>query len=295
MATLTSLYLCSRTVYAAVGSPTANGARITAAAQTELPEGCLINGVITNEADLAAALKEFFAANKLRTNRVALMAGGTQFMHRIVTLPAMSEKKRLAVLARELSTGGAETKAPLDDYMLLAHDGKGDTVLATRVEQAVIAGYDALAKAAGFKLYSIDLGLAALIKAVRTVPTLQKETFVLLQFDDDTISAALFEQGQYTYSTRSRLFNPRGTAESGTEIAQKLSGILQFHIAGKSAHPIRTVYFGGADAQDIRVCTPGCEALALQVAPFPDSPTVRLPDGVRLCDVLFAAGNLIAR
>ena len=295
MATLTSLYLCSRTVYAAVGSPTANGARITAAAQTELPEGCLINGVITNEADLAAALKEFFAANNLPTNRVALMAGGTQFMHRIVTLPAMSEKKRLAVLARELSTGGAETKAPLDDYMLLAHDGKGDTVLATRVEQAVIAGYDALAKAAGFKLYSIDLGLAALIKTVRTVPALQKETFVLLQFDDDTISAALFEQGQYTYSTRSRLFNPRGTAESGTEIAQKLSGILQFHIAGKSAHPIRTVYFGGADAQDIRVCTPGCEALALQVAPFPDSPTVRLPDGVRLCDVLFAAGNLIAR
>lgn len=295
MATLTSLYLCSRTVYAAVGSPTANGARITAAAQTELPEGCLINGVITNEADLAAALKKFFAANKLPTNRVALMAGGTQFMHRIVTLPAMSEKKRLAVLARELSTGGVETKAPLDDYMLLAHDGKGDTVLATRVEQAVIAGYDALAKAAGFKLYSIDLGLAALIKAVRTVPALQKETFVLLQFDDDTISAALFEQGQYTYSTRSRLFNPRGTAESGTEIAQKLSGILQFHIAGKRAHPIRTVYFGGADAQDIRVCTPGCEALALQVAPFPDSPTVRLPDGVRLCDVLFAAGNLIAR
>lgn len=295
MATLTSLYLCSRTVYAAVGSPTANGARITAAAQTELPEGCLINGVITNEADLAAALKEFFAANKLPTNRVALMAGGTQFMHRIVTLPAMSEKKRLAVLARELSTGGAETKAPLDDYMLLAHNGKGDTVLATRVEQAVIAGYDALAKAAGFKLYSIDLGLTALIKAVRTVPALQKETFVLLQFDDDTISAALFEQGQYTYSTRSRLFNPRGTAESGTEIAQKLSGILQFHIAGKSAHPIRTVYFGGANAHDIRVCTPGCEALALQVAPFPGSPTVRLPDGVRLCDVLFAAGNLIAR
>ena len=297
MALLTSLSLCSRTVYAAVGTPTGNGARILSAAQTELPEGCLINGVITNEADLTAALKEFFAANKLPTNRVALIAGGSQFMHRILTLPAMSEKKRLTVLSHELASGGAEVKAPLDDYMLLARDAKThtDTVLATRVEQAVIAGYDALAKAAGFKLYSIDLGLAALIKAVRTVPALQKETFVLLQFDDDTISAALFEQGQYTYSTRSRLFNPRGTAESGTEIAQKLSGIVQFHIASKSEHPIRTVYFGGADAQDIRVCTPGCEALALQVAPFPDSPTVRLPGGVRLCDALFAAGNLIAR
>lgn len=297
MASLTSLYLCSRTVYAAVGSPTARGARITAAASTQLPEGCLINGVITNEADLAEALKAFFADNKLPTGRVALIAGGSQFMHRIMELPAMSEKKRLAVLSHELSSSGAETTAPLDDYMLLSRDAKTrtDTVLATRVEQSVIAGYDALAKDAGFKLICIDLGLAAPIKAVRTIPALQSGTFVVLQFDDDTISACLFVQGQYTYSTRSRLFNPRGTAESGTEIAQKLSGLIQFHIASKSEHQIDTVYFAGADAKDFTVCRPGCEALALKVEQFPDSPTVSLPKGTALADVLYAAGNLIAR
>lgn len=297
MASLTSLYLCSRTVYAAVGSPTARGARITAAASTQLPEGCLINGVITNEADLAEALKAFFADNKLPTGRVALIAGGSQFMHRIMELPAMSEKKRLAVLSHELSSSGAETTAPLDDYMLLSRDAKTrtDTVLATRVEQSVIAGYDALAKDAGFKLTCIDLGLAAPIKAVRTIPALQNGTFVVLQFDDDTISACLFVQGQYTYSTRSRLFNPRGTAESGTEIAQKLSGLIQFQIASKSEHQIDTVYFAGADAKDFTVCRPGCEALALKVEQFPDSPTVSLPKGTALADVLYAAGNLIAR
>ena len=297
MASLTSVYLCSRTVYAAVGSPTARGARITAAASTQLPEGCLINGVITNEADLAEALKAFFADNKLPTGRVALIAGGSQFMHRIMELPAMSEKKRLAVLSHELSSSGAETTAPLDDYMLLFRDAKTrtDTVLATRVEQSVIAGYDALAKDAGFKLTCIDLGLAAPIKAVRTIPALQNGTFVVLQFDDDTISACLFVQGQYTYSTRSRLFNPRGTAESGTEIAQKLSGLIQFHIASKSEHQIDTVYFAGADAKDFTVCRPGCEALALKVEQFPDSPTVSLPKGTALADVLYAAGNLIAR
>ena len=297
MASLTSLYLCSRTVYAAVGSPTARGARITAAASTQLPEGCLINGVITNEADLAEALKAFFADNKLPTGRVALIAGGSQFMHRIMELPAMSEKKRLAVLSHELSSSGAETTAPLDDYMLLSRDAKTrtDTVLATRVEQSVIAGYDALAKDAGFKLTYIDLGLAAPIKAVRTIPALQNGTFVVLQFDDDMISACLFVQGQYTYSTRSRLFNPRGTAESGTEIAQKLSGLIQFHIASKSEHQIDTVYFAGADAKDFTVCRPGCEALALKVEQFPDSPTVSLPKGTALADVLYAAGNLIAR
>ena len=168
-------------------------------------------------------------------------------------------------------------------------------MLATRVEQSVIAGYAALAKAAGFKLYSIDLGLAAPIKAVRTIPALQSETFVLLHFDDDTVSACLFVKGQYTYSTRSRLFNPRGSAESGAEIAQKLSGILQFHIAGKSENPITTAYFAGANADDLAVCRPGCEALSLRVAQFPDSPTVKLPEGTALAQALYAAGNLIAR
>ena len=247
--------------------------------------------------NLTAALKEFFTANKLPMNRVALIAGGSQFMHRILSLPAMSEKKRMAVLSHELASGGAEVRAPLDDYMLLSRDAKTrvDTVLATRVEQSVIAGYDALAKAVGFKLYSIDLGLAAPIKAVRTIPDLQQKTFVLLQFDDDTISACLFVQGQYTYSTRSRLFNPRGSAESGTEIAQKLSGLIQFHTTSKSEHRIETVCFAGSTADDLAVCRPGCEALGLQVDRFPDSPTVRLPSGTALADVLYAAGNLIAR
>ena len=90
----------------------------------------------------------------------------------------------------------------------------------TRVEQSVIAGYDALAKAVGFKLYSIDLGLAAPIKAVRTIPDLQQKTFVLLQFDDDTISACLFVQGS-TPTRPQPPVQPRGSAESGTEIAQK--------------------------------------------------------------------------
>ena len=57
-------------------------------------------------------------------NRVALIAGGSQFMHRILTLPAMSEKKRMAVLSHELASGGAEVKAPLDDYMLLSRDAR---------------------------------------------------------------------------------------------------------------------------------------------------------------------------
>ncbi|MDD6424211.1 MAG: hypothetical protein PUF92_01895 [Subdoligranulum variabile] len=297
MPVLTSLYLCNRTVYAAVGVPAANGARVTAACQTELPEGCLINGIITNEGELTAALQGFFAANSLPTQRVALAAGGSQFNHCVLTLPRMNEKKRAAVLTRELSSGGADVTAPLDDYMLLSTDkkSKADTVLATRVESAVIENYIHLATACGLKLHSIDLALAGQIKLVGATPALAKQSFVVLQFDGDSLISGLYEEGQYKYSTRSRLFNPRGTQASGTEIGQKLSGLIQFQTAAKSEHPITAVYFGGSTPADLAACTPACQALRLDAAEYPETVNVKLPEGVKLADVALAAGNLIGR
>ena len=209
----------------------------------------------------------------------------------------MNEKKRAAVLARELATDGADATAPLDDYMLLSTDKKtkADTVLATRVESAVIETYINLAAACGLKLYSIDLALAGQIKLVRATPALADKSFVVLQFDGDSLIAGLYENGQYKYSTRSRLFNPRGTEASGTEIGQKLSGLVQFQTAAKSEHPIKAVYFGGSTAADMAACTPACRALQLEAALYPETPNVKLPEGVRLADIALAAGNLIAR
>ena len=236
-------------------------------------------------------------ANELPTQRVALAVGGSQFNHRVLTLPRMSEKKRAAVLTREFSTGGADVTAPLDDYMLLSTDKKtkADTVLATRVESAVIETYINLAAACGLKPYSIDLALAGQIKLVRATPELAGKSFVMLQFDGDSLIAGLYEKGQYKYSTRSRLFNPRGTEASGAEIGQKLSGLIQFQTAAKSEHPIKAVYFGGSTAADLAVCTPACRALQLEVAPYPSTPNIKLPDHVKLADIALAAGNLIAR
>ena len=149
--------------------------------------------------------------------------------------------------------------------MLLSTDKKtkADTVLATRVESAVIETYINLAAACGLKLYSIDLALAGQIKLVRATPELAGKSFVMLQFDGDSLIAGLYEKGQYKYSTRSRLFNPRGTEASGAEIGQKLSGLIQFQTAAKSEHPIKAVYFGGSTAADLAVCTPACRGLAV--------------------------------
>ena len=137
--------------------------------------------------------------------------------------------------------------------------------------------------------------LAGQIKLVRATPELAGKSFVVLQFDGDSLIAGLYEKGQYKYSTRSRLFNPRGTEASGTEIGQKLSGLIQFQTAAKSEHPIKAVYFGGSTAADLAACTPACRALQLEVAAYPETENIKLPEGIRLADITLAAGNLIGR
>ena len=59
----------------------------------------------------------------------------------------------------------------------------------------------------------------------------------MLQFDGDSLIAGLYEKGQYKYSTAAGCSIPAGTEASGTEIGQKLSGLIQFQTAAKSEHP----------------------------------------------------------
>lgn len=71
--------------------------------------------------------------------------------------------------------------------------------------------------------------------------------------------------------------------------------MIQFQTAAKSEHPIKAVYFGGSTAADLAACTPACRALQLEVAAYPETENIKLPEGIRLADITLAAGNLIAR
>lgn len=294
MAPLTSLYLCNRTVCAAVGSSVRGGASIPVLCRAELPEGCLINGVITDGAALTGALKDFFARNALPARRVALVAGGTQFLHKVLTLPDLPDRQLRSIVTRELGPAEGQT---LDDWMLLDRNAgtRSRTLLATRVDRAVVDSCVALAESAGLTLCCIDTALACLIKLAGAIPALAGKTFILLAFDGDNLSAVLFAEGRYSYSARSRLFSARGTPEAAAEIIRRLSGIQQFHRTAPNPRRITDVYFAGCTAGEAEACRPGAEALGLAAAMLPDTPGIRLPEGCALSDAAFVAGNLIGR
>lgn len=297
MGNMTSLYLCNRTVCAAVGRSARQRVRVDNACWTELPEGCLINGMITDEAVLAAALKAFFHDNALPTKNVGLVLNGSQFLHRLLTLPAMTQRQRYTVIGRELDAG-SEALQPLDDYMQISRDAHAhtDTILATRVEKSVIDTYMALAAGVGLTVTSIDLALGAQIKLVKWIPELADKTFICLVFDGDNVYSSLYVQGQYQYSTRNRLLCPRNTPGSGAEVLQRIAGILQFHFNNKGRAAITHVYFAGDAAPELAGCAAGLADLQLTGALFPDAPQrVLLPPGQTLAPLCFTVGNLIDR
>lgn len=294
---MTSLYLCNRRVTAVVGRGGRRGVKVSAVYQAELPEGCLINGVVTGETALVEAMKEFISTNALPTDKVGLVLNSTQFVHRVLTLPTLPEKKLRTLITREMS-GSGDMALPLDDYMVMSTDKKTrtTTLLATRVDKSALDPMMTLAEQLGLKIQCIDFALACLMKLVALLPELENSTFIVHVLDGENLYSTLFEQGVYKYSTRSRMFNTRGTAEFGTELAQKTSGIVQFHTTSKDAAPITDVYFSGVDETELLMYAPGCEALQLRAGMFPDAPgRVTLPEGCRLAQCLYTTGNLIAR
>lgn len=168
-------------------------------------------------------------------------------------------------------------------------------MLATRVESAVVETYINLAAACGLKLYSIDLALAGQIKLVRATPELAGKSFVVLQFDGDSLIAGLYEKGQYKYSTRSRLFNPRGTEASHRDRAEAFRFDPVSRPLPRASTPLRPFISAAAPPLTWLPGTPACRALQLEVAAYPETENIKLPEGIRLADIALAAGNLIGR
>ena len=179
--------------------------------------------------------------------------------------------------------------------MLLDRDAarRTDTVLATRVEKSVLDPYIALAHTLGLRLRTIDLAQAGLIRLVQALPEHSRRTFILLVFEGETFSASLFENGQYKYATRGRLFHPRGTAESAAEILQKVSGMAQFQKTGANApRADRPLFRRGGRRGPCRLRGRGGGAAAA-VRAVPAQPACAPACWLGAGDCLYTAGSLM--
>ena len=154
------------------------------------------------------------------------------------------------------------------------------------------------------------MALAAELKILDIHPALRGRTCILELLDGDNLVNTLIVNGEYKYSSRSRLFQEHGTEGFALDIARNVSGILQFHASERSEYAITDVFLGGFSKENEKLCVDSIRSLNtnLQAALFPDTPAVAMPSvahvpaepdgqisGPALRDCIYVAGNFVVR
>jgi hypothetical protein len=293
-----SLCISNEKLTAVCGSATPKRASVKSFASAMIPEGALLNGVITDERLLTLALDELrekLPKNALQDVKIALRTS-LIYVKRMV-VPALPQKKMLDWVSGAFS-GVADNEELYYDYMFLERDSAtgGHVALLGAAQKSMIAGLAKYFEAQNMSISSIDTTLSAQIKLMRLLDETRESTFILLVMDGVGMDAALFTGGSFRSNSSVRLFAERGTPESAAEISRQVSSIIQFNAAERSGQRITHVYIAGLRPGEERLFETLKAAYGLEACPLPDEsdcvdspPDSKLP----LTEYVNAVGNLI--
>jgi type IV pilus assembly protein PilM len=150
----------------------ASGGRVTQAASTDLPDGLVRDGEVTDPAALSSAIKDFASKAGLPKN-VRLGVANQQIVVRLVELPRIeNEAEREAAIRFQAAEAIA---MPLDeavlDHQVAAYDESPDGTKRMRVvlvaaRRAMIEAFVEAARKAGLRPEGIDLDAFALVRVL---------------------------------------------------------------------------------------------------------------------------------
>ncbi len=294
----TSIYLSSQDVTAVSGSIGKRGVEITGYATAPLPEGAMINGVITDERPLLSALVDLTKQGRLGGKDLRLVIDSSSILTRVETVPKLGRAQLLALTRNTFADSATGREDLLYDYAQLPDTADGrQQVLCSAVERQLVGSYVSLFGAAGLALSAIGIALDGVIQLLDILPQLHQKHYILCMVDGNVLITALFLAGSYRMSNRQRLLGARGTAACRAEMAQSVSSMVQFASAQKTGFSPDTVYFSGLRPEEQTVCGEINAALSLRAEPLPTTQafSVQKTDPRKpyaVSDYLFATSGL---
>ena len=96
-----TVYLSNTDIEVLIGNGSAHSVQVKKMYSSQLPEGCVLNGVITDPGSLVDAISAMWRNCKLPTSDVDLIVNSPQIMVRVPDIPIMNTNKSIAYLRRE--------------------------------------------------------------------------------------------------------------------------------------------------------------------------------------------------
>lgn len=247
---MTSVYISNENIQVVIGSRNGGRLKIQRILTGSLDDGCIINGIITDEAALRSRIADMWKMYRLPRSGISLMVESSAVSTKILTLPNVSGSY-IMKLVRESFTE-FDSEDPVYDFRVLgaAKDG-GVSVLGCMTEHSFVKSYIDIFSAAGIKLKSIDIALSGQIKLAKFCKELSERSYILAVLDKTTVSLFLFIDGEYRFSKRQRILYNRDTPEISDEIGRMISSLIQFKKSENISAEINDVFLCGFSDQEI--------------------------------------------
>lgn len=294
----TSLYISNERLLAVTGSAGSRRIDVRSFAELALPAGSVINGVITDEAAFAEAVKELSQRMGKQFTNVRIVLNASRIYIKRAVLPKLGKNKLGELIASQFS----EVDTDADDELIYdcmplgdLGAGQGQAVLACAAKRSLVASYADLFEGLKIKLAGLDTTYGAIIKLVEMIDALKESAFIVLGLDGNTLDATLFVHGQFRFNNRTRLIAERGTAACTSEISRMVSSIIQFNTSERSGETVSRVLVIGAIDGEQAMMESISASYDMPVAGFADAcDVVRMREGtLDLGLYAYALGNLI--
>lgn len=228
---MTSVYISNEHIQAVSAVRSGKKLTVKMVAEQKLPEGCILNGVITDEAALKTELSAMWKAFKLPRKGLRLVLESGAVSTKLLNLPNLSKPEYMNKLISD-NLPGSEIEEAVYDYKTLGAAPEGGiSVLACMAERSFIKSYIELFSGAGLKLASIDLAVSGLIRLVKFCGEFSDRTFVISVIDRNNVSQFLFIKGEYRFSNRTTI------ARSHCCVRKSLMPIIIWVMSGSSISP----------------------------------------------------------
>lgn len=258
-----------------------------------LPEGAMINGIITDEETMIRFLSDIGKSMGVFRKETLLVIDTNSIRSKVMDLPVVSEQKILEFVTQELASFSGEETNDVFDYAVLngrLPDG-GARVLGVAVDRSVLQVYRNTLTSAGFNLKSVNIGVNALIKLVNIVPELSAGASILAVMDDRNMSLSLFERGEYKITHKYRIYSAEDTPDWRQEIGGNISSMIQFHKGQRPEEDISAVFFAGLSAARTGALTGPLSYLGIEVGMLDLSPRIKYTGKAAKSGIEFVPGQ----
>lgn len=243
-----------------MGSASATGLFIDDFRVIPLPDGAMINGIITNVDSMCDLLdtvaKEYHlqsgasGSNPLLVHPSHIVIQASNIVTKIMEVPPVDEAQIREFILRDFMQYGDSVEANdamLVDYTVLNQIGPqgGVEILAASAGRDMIEDYYRAFAQANYQVEQIGVGVEAIIKLVGLLPSLTGQTYLLVQIEDARQTITMFIDGTFRLFNAYRLIGKPGSESWLGEIGQNLASMLQFSRAQRGQTELSHVYLAG--------------------------------------------------